>query len=161
MDGGDARCRRGARRVSLTEVRPSTSRVDVEVRWRPAPASSIPAEPISRARCRPRLAEYRPDETSLPQGTSVTTFDTQVLLDGQAGRWPFDRFVVDPLVGTAYTDRIGRADHPTRVLVDGEAEDWTVGDDVALGGRPGRPGGTRGGAPVQAASSSTRRCCWR
>ncbi|NKT77866.1 DUF4436 domain-containing protein [Rhodococcus hoagii] len=67
----------------------------------------------------------------LPQGTSVTTFDTQVLLDGQAGRWPFDRFVVDPLVVTAYTGSGSDVQtHPTRVLVDGEAEDWTVGDDV-------------------------------
>ncbi|NKX08569.1 DUF4436 domain-containing protein [Rhodococcus hoagii] len=61
----------------------------------------------------------------------MTTFDTQVLLDGQAGRWPFDRFVVDPLVVTAYTGSGSDVQtHPTRVLVDGEAEGWTVGDDV-------------------------------
>ncbi|MBM4599609.1 DUF4436 domain-containing protein [Rhodococcus hoagii] len=118
--------------VSLIEVRPSTSRVDVEVSVAPG-ASFLDSGGADLAREMTVLVSPSIARTKLvlPQGTSVTTFDTQVLLDGQAGRWPFDRFVVDPLVVTAYTGSGSDVQtHPTRVLVDGEAEGWTVGDDV-------------------------------
>ncbi|MBM4510517.1 DUF4436 domain-containing protein [Rhodococcus hoagii] len=112
-------------RCSSSSRSPSPSQhvaVDVESRVAPGASFLDSAEPISRAEMTvlvsPSIARTK---LVLPQGRRDDVRHPGAAR--RAGRrWPFDRFVVDPLVVTAlHRIRIGRAGPSHRVLVDGEA----------------------------------------
>jgi len=118
--------------VTPKAMHPTTDRLDVEIQIVPGreffgARGDTLAEQINLYLA-PSTARA---ELAFPAGSVPTTmFDAQLMIAGQAGRWPFDRFAIEPLVVEAYT---GAGDGvrilPTRGLFDGQLEGWEVRDE--------------------------------
>ncbi|MGF7124505.1 hypothetical protein J2X34_004951 [Rhodococcus sp. BE178] len=118
--------------VTPTSLHPASGRLDVEVTIGPGSDFSGPdgetlAVPIS-LHLAPSTSRT---ELVFPAGAVPTTFDAQLMVQGQAGRWPLDRFDVAPMVVAAYT---GTGDgveiHRSSVYLDDNVEGWTVRSDA-------------------------------